>query len=89
MVRLVSVILSDRSHYRSQIQSSLPLLVLHGGVGSMSQQQRTELCATLLSCFMEGCERPFVCGIHTRVVFDQKGCNIHMLRGREREQITS
>lgn len=73
----------DWSCYRCQVQSSLPLLVLHGGVSTVSQQQRAKLCTTLLGCLVEGGESPFVCSIHTRIVLDKQGCNIHMLWGRE------
>lgn len=57
-------------------------MVLHGGVGAVSQQQSAELSATLLSGFMKGGERPLVRRVHTRVVLDQQGRNVHVLRAR-------
>lgn len=49
----------------------------------MSQQQRTELRATLLGRLVEGREGPLIRSIHTRVVLDQKGGDVHVLRGGE------
>lgn len=69
--------------YRGQVQSRLALLVLHGGVGSVGQQQGTQLGPALLGRLVEGRERPLVCGVHTRVVLDQQSRDVNVL---EREQ---
>lgn len=69
-------------YYRRQVQRRLALLVLHGGVGSVGQQQSAELGAALLRSLMEGCEGPFISGIYTGVKLDQQGRNVHMLEGK-------
>lgn len=70
----------NSSGYRGEVERRLPLLVLHGGVGSVRQQQGTQLGASLLCSLVERSERPLIRGIHTRVVLDQQSRNIHMLR---------
>lgn len=49
----------------------------------MSQQQRAELCTTLLCRLVERRESPLVRRVHTCIVLDQQGGNVHVLRGRE------
>ena len=55
----------------------------------MSQQQRTELRPSLLGRLVERRESPFVCSVHTCVVLNQQGCDVHVLRGRgNREEVS-
>lgn len=67
------------SHYRCQIQGRLSLLVLHGGISSMGQQQSAELSSSFLRRFVERSKSPLIRGIDTRVVLDQQGGYVHML----------
>lgn len=69
---------SPTSH-RCQVEWRLSLLVLHGGISAMGQQQSAELGPPLLGRFVERCERPFICGIDAGVVLDQQGCDVHVL----------
>lgn len=69
-----------RSHC-SQVQRRLTLLVLHGGIGSVGQQQGAQLGPPLLRRFMERRERPLISGVDARVVLDQQGGDVHVLVG--------
>lgn len=67
--------------HRGQVQRRLPLLVLHGGVGSMGQQQRAQLGPPLLRRLVQRRERPLIGGVHARVVLDQQGGDVYVLDG--------
>lgn len=69
--------------YRGEVQSSLTLLILHGWVSTMGEQQGTELRPTLLGCLVERREGPLICCVHTCVVLDQQRRNVYMLQGGE------
>lgn len=69
------------SPHRGQVQGRLALLVLHGGIGSVGQQQRTQLGPPLLRRLVERRERPLIGGVHARVVLDQQGGDVHVLDG--------
>lgn len=69
---------SKRSH-GSQVERRLPLLVLHGGVCSVGQQQRAQLSPALLRRFVERRERPLIGGVDARVVLDQQGGDVDVL----------
>lgn len=71
--------------YRGQIERGLSLLVLHGRVGAMSQKQGTQLCAALLCRLMQRGEGPLICGVHTGVVLDEQGSDVHVLREAQDE----
>ncbi|KAF3850615.1 hypothetical protein F7725_012387 [Dissostichus mawsoni] len=73
----------EMTEAETTVQCGLALLVFHGGVGSVSQQQRAELRSALLRRLVERRESPFICSVHTRVVLDEEGGDVHMLRGRE------
>lgn len=75
--------LKRREVYGGEVQGGLALLVLHGWVGAMGEQQGTELRAALLGCLVERREGPLVCRIHTCVVLDEQRRNVHVLQGRE------
>lgn len=47
----------------------------------MGQQQGTELGAAFLRRFVEGRESPLVGGVHTSVVLDEQGGDVHVLDG--------
>lgn len=76
-----------RSHC-SQVQRRLALLVLHGGIGSVGQQQGAQLGPPLLRRLVERRERPLISGVDARVVLDQQGGDVHVLVGtKERKSV--
>lgn len=76
--------LNRRSH-RGQVERRLPLLVLHGGIGSVGQQQSAQLGPPLLRRLVERRERPLIGGVDARVVLDQQGSDVNVL-DEERQQ---
>lgn len=73
--------------YCCQIQRRLSLLVLHSGISSVGQQESAQLSPPLLRRLMEGSKCPFVCGVDARVVLDEQGSYVHVLRMREEEAV--
>ena len=67
--------------YRGEIERRLALLVLHGGVGAVGQQQSAQLGPSLLRRLVQRGEGPLVRGVHTRVVLDQQRRDVHVLQG--------
>ena len=68
--------------YSGEVIREFPLLVAHGDIGPMEDEEGAELCAALLSRLVERCKVPAIRGIHQAVVLDQHGRHIHMLKGR-------
>ena len=66
--------------YRGEIERRLALLVLHGGVGAVGQEQGTQLGAALLRRLVQRGEGPLVRGVHTGVELNEQGSNVHMLQ---------
>lgn len=75
-----------RSHC-SQVERRLTLLVLHGGVGSVGQQQGAQLGPPLLRRFVERRERPLIGGVDARVVLDQQGGDVHVLVRTKKKRV--
>lgn len=53
----------------------------------MGQQQGAQLGPPLLGRFVEGGERPFVCGIDACVVLNQQGGDVHVLHTGEQVEV--
>lgn len=53
----------------------------------MGQQQGAQLGPPLLGRFVEGRERPFVCGIDAGVVLNQQGGDVHVLHTGEQVEV--
>lgn len=53
----------------------------------MGQQQGAQLGPPLLGRFVEGSERPFVCGIDACVVLNQQGGDVHVLHTGEQVEV--
>lgn len=75
-----------RSHC-GQVERRLTLLVLHGGICSVGQQQSAQLGPPLLRRLVERRERPLIGGVDARVVLDQQGGDVNVLNGERRREI--
>lgn len=73
--------------HRGQVQRRLALLVLHGGICSVGQQQSAQLRPALLRRLVERRERPLIGGVDARVVLDQQSSDVNVLNAeRQRER---
>ncbi len=69
--------------HSGEVIREFPLLVAHGDICTVQDQEGAELRAPLLSGFVKRREVPAVRGIHETVVLDQHGRNINVLWRRD------